>query len=167
MKKLRIILSMFALLFLFNLNNTNAIGYIVPNSIRCQPYTSYSESSVSRSQSEQFTHMAYSSPISSTVTHRVTLTSTLSLKAGVTADMNVLLAKSSINFEMGYVGSRETSTSITWNVPAGGNYKLIAGKEIADVSGLVSEMNFNCELTEDPIRVKGNYRTFHKAIGIN
>lgn len=167
MKNKKRILTIVASLLLFNLSNVNANGYIEPMSVRCQPYTAYSESSVSRSQSQQFTHMAYSSPISSTVTHSVTLTSTLSLKAGITADVNMLLAKSSVSFEMGYTGSRQTSTSISWNIPAGGNYRLVAGKEIADVSGTVSSMNSYCELTKRPIRVQGSYRTYHKAIKVN
>lgn len=110
--------------------------------------------------------MAYSSPISSKVTHEVTLTSTLSLKAEVSADLNILLAESSVKFEMGHTGSRQSSTSIQWNVPAYGNYRLVAGKEIAEVKGRVSNMDAYCNLNSRPINVKGSYRTCHQAIRI-
>lgn len=137
---------------------------IEPNSRRCPISTSYSESSVSRSKSEQFSHMAYSSPITSSVTHKVTLKSSLSLNAGISADMKLLLAKSSIKFEMGYTGSIETTTSIKWNVPAGGNYRLVAGKEIADVKGKVTTIDAYCNRDSRYINVKGSYRTYHTAI---
>lgn len=167
MKKTGRMLLLVTSLLLLNINSVTAKNFVEPCSPRCTPYKSYTETSVSKSQSEQFTHIVYSSPISSTVTREVTLTSTLTLKTGTSMSMNMLIAKSSINFEMGYAGSRQTKTSIKWNIPAGSTYKLIAGKEIADVTGRVSEMDSYCNLTSKPVSVKGSFRTYSKAIKVN
>lgn len=162
-RKILVIMATISLLFQ---SNTFAIGEVKPLARRCEPYILYNEKSISRTREVQFTHMAYSSPISSHVSHSVTLNSSLHLKAGISADMNLLLSKSSIDFEMGYTGTRQSNTTITWNINAGGNYKLIAGKEISDVMGEVLKKDSYCNFTKRTISVKGSYLTFHTAIKV-
>lgn len=86
MKNLGKIFSVVLLLFSLCSNVSSASVNLEPHSKACQPFTSYSESSIAKSQSQQFTHIVYSSPVSSTVSYEVTFTSTFSLKAGISSD---------------------------------------------------------------------------------
>lgn len=158
-----LILSVSILLLNYSSSYANEIK---PTSVRCQPFTTYTEKDIIKSRTQQFSHIVYNSPIPSVVTYKVKLTSTLSLKAGASGDVNALLAKTSINFEMGYIGSRETETTITWKVPAGSKYKLTAGKELADVKGEISKVDAYCSITNRNINVKGSYRTYQKAVRV-
>lgn len=136
----------------------------LPTGRACERDEYYVEKDFSTYKDQQFEHMAYKSPISSHVTHTVTLTQSLSLSAGVEGDLKLLLAKARVKFELSYVSSTSTTSSITWNVAAGANYKLVAGKEMAIVKGIIKTVYSNCDIRERVISVKGSYRTYSEAI---
>lgn len=164
MKKARFITLFMLSIVLFGNVNSYAKDLVVPNAQVCQVYSAYGESNVINSRDIQFTHMAYKSPITSSVTRTVTLTESLTLKAGASADLNFLIGGTKVDFELSKASSRQTSTSITWNVPAGANYKLIAGKERAEVRGYIATKNSDCTLTKRNITVEGTLRTYHTAV---
>lgn len=156
-----------ALLLLFNQTNTYASTPIKPTIQKCDPYINYTESSVNTREEIQFSHISSENELDSIVTFSTKLTSTLSLKTGLSVDMNIFLAKTSMSFELQFIGSKESTIELTWNVPRGKKYKLVAGKRIADVSGMISEKDEDCRITDKPIRVEGSYETFHESMRVN
>ena len=131
----------------------------------CQYSEAYSENIGSSWEDEQFRHLAKASSIPSHVTRTVTVTSSLSFKGGYEGNINFVLAKSKVNFELGYTGSETTSTTITCDIPGDNrSYYLVAGKLMQNVEGKKIITNTDCSRETQTTNLEGSTMTYHEAI---
>lgn len=142
-------------------NDNDVTNYKGP---ACQYSRSYSETIGNSWEDIQFRHVADSNSVPSSVTYDVTVTSSLALTLGGSGNVNFLLANSSVDFELSYIGSIARTISITWdNIPANETHVLIAGKRMASVNGKITTIFTDCSNRVDNISVKGSTETFHRS----
>ena len=165
-KKYIKILSIF-IVTIFLLNNNIVFSsnkkMIEPMAIRCVPHTSYSDYIDTTFKKQQFSHIVEKSSVPQTITRNVTLTSWLSVKGSISGESNIIIAKSKINFELGYVGSKSETVSITWGPIVNKKVKLVAGKVWAKTIGKKSSMDIYCNLTSKSYYIEGSYDNYSDA----
>lgn len=133
--------------------------------VKCKYVQNYSESVGSRRKVTQYTHLVGPNSVSSSVSYTVSTTQTLSLKTGVSGNVNFLLANSSVNFEMGSLGSREIEEKVTWeSIPAGEKHLLRAGRTFITVTGYKKITDTDCKRRTEKTVVDGSTGSWHDSI---
>lgn len=140
---------------------------IDPMAKKCQPHTTYSDYVEKTVKKEQFSFIVEKSSVSQTIERSVTLTNSLSVKGSLSGELNAILAKSKINFELGYVGSKAVTTKITWGPIVNSRVRLSAGKLWAKTIGKKSVMDINCNLTQTNYSIEGTYGNYSDAKPLN
>ena len=151
------------LLFNNNIVFASNKNLIEPTVKKCEPYTSYSDRIDTTSKKQQFSYIVEKSSIPQTITRDVTLTSSVSVKGGISGEANIIIAKSKVNFEIGYVGSKAKTVSVTWGPIVNKKVKLVAGKSWAKTIGEKVSMDNYCNLTRKTYYIEGSYDNYSDA----
>lgn len=140
---------------------------IDPMAKKCTPHTTYSDYVDTTAKKEQFSFIVEKSSVPQTIERYAGLTRTLSVKGNVSGNLNVILAKSKIGFELGYVGSKTVTTKVTWGPIVNSKVRLTAGKLWARTIGKKSVMDSNCNLTKTTYSIEGTYDDYSDAQPLN
>lgn len=164
-KKIAMIVTMVITVIISSLNISLAYNeqLIEPKVKKCTPYTSYSDYIDTTYKKQQFSHIVEKSSIPQTITKVVTLTRSLNVSGGITGETKILLAKSKVNFELGYEGTKSETVYIQWGPIVNQRARLIAGKVFAKTIGEKSTMDSYCNLTKDYYYIEGSYDTYSES----
>lgn len=170
MRRKNICVISFVLFVIFLINDSVSLAHnqklITPMSKRCTPSTSYTDRIDTTYKKQEFSYIIEKSSIPQTVTRNVTLTSSLSVKGSISGEANIVIAKSKVNFELGYVGSKADQVTVSWGPIVNRKVKLVAGKVWARTIGQKTMIDIYCDITRRSYYIEGSYDNYSDAYDI-
>ena len=137
-------------------------GGVSPNVVRCvERLGVYSETVSQPWRWTQFTYLVGPSVTQTHVSRTLLISMTLGINTGVSADLNVLLAKTNIHFDISSATTITESVTVVWDVlPSTVNTYLIAGELEQKVTGKIKDTYVDCSVEQRTIAVTGTLYGF-------
>lgn len=140
-------------------------GGVSPNVIRCvERLGVYSETVSQPWKWTQFNFIVYPSSTVTNVTRTMTMSITLGIDTGVSADFNILMVKTQVHFNLSSAATTTETVSVTWDVPPSTqNTYLAAGELKKKVTGTITDTFVDCSVEKRTIAATGTLYAFSES----